>query len=253
MPRRAGVRARSRVEGAAQARLHAHRLGTEILAARKRRKWTRRQLGGKVGLGESRVGQIERGTGTGVPLGVWFALANALGLPLRLELGRDPIQEPDDAGHLRVQELMLRLGRLTGRHRTFELPTRAANPSLSIDVCMRDDRLRVLFIEECWNTFGSINEAVRSTRRKVAEAEQLAVALGGEGGAYRVAAAWVVRDTRRNREVVSRYPEVFAAAFTGSSRQWVRALMTAGVAPPRDLGLVWCDVSATRLFARRKT
>ena len=90
-------------------------------------------------------------------------------------------------------------------------------------VCVRDDVLRLLNIEECWNSLGNINASVRSTRRKIAEAAQLAVALGGEGGAYRVHACWIVRDTRRNREIVARYPDLFATVFPGSSRQWVRA------------------------------
>jgi hypothetical protein len=99
-----------------------------------------------VGLGATRIGQIERGAGSGASMETWFALATALRLPLHVEFGRDPVQEPDDAGHLKVQELMLRLGRLTGRSRTFELPTRPADPSHSIDVCIRDDGRRVLFI-----------------------------------------------------------------------------------------------------------
>ena len=186
-------------------------------------------------------------------LEVWFALGQALGIPLRVEYGRDAAEDPFDAGHLAMQELALRLGREAGRGRTFELPTKPANPSLSVDVCVRDDAQRVLIIEECWNSFGSINAAVRSTKRKIAEAEQMAAAIGGDLGPYRVAAVWIVRDTRRNREILGRYPEVFASAFTGSSRQWVRAL-TAPYAPiPRELGLVWCDLRATRLSAWRAT
>ena len=226
--------------------------GARVHEARDRRGWSQQDLGDRVGLTPSRVGQIERGRGQGASLEVWFALAQALGIHLKVEFGRDPVQEPDDAGHLAIQELALRLGRETGRGRIVELPTRPANPSLSIDVCVRDDAQRVLFIEECWNTFGNINESVRSTRRKVAEAEQLAVAIGGERGPYRVAAVWIVRDTRRNREILARYPEVFAAAFEGSSRHWVKALTTKAFEPPREMGLVWCDVRATRLIAWRK-
>jgi hypothetical protein len=170
---------------------------------------------------------------------------------LKLELGRDAFEPPADAGHLAIQDLVLRLGRQLGITRFLELPTRPSDPALSVDVCWRDDRRRVLLIHECWNTFGSINAAVRSTRRKVAEAEQLAAAAGDDDGPYRVAACWIVRDTRRNRELLARYPDVFAAAFPGSSRQWVRALTVPGAPVPHEPGLVWCDVGATRLFAAR--
>jgi transcriptional regulator with XRE-family HTH domain len=253
MPRRnRASRAGARMDGRRLAQAKASELGAAVRTARKRRRWSQAGLGRKVDLAQSRIAQLELKPGAGTSFEVWFALASALRLPLRVEFGRDPVQEPDDAGHLKVQELMLRLGRLAGRQQTMELPTRPANPRYSIDVCTRDDRLRVLFIEECWNTFGNINEAVRSTRRKVAEAQQLAVAIGGETGPYRVAAAWIVRDTRRNREILARYPEVFAAAFTGSSRQWVTALTTTDARPPTELGLVWCDRKATRLVSWRK-
>jgi hypothetical protein len=205
-----------------------------------------------VNLDGSRIGQLERGDGAGASLEVWFAIGDALGIPLKTEFGRDQREDTFDAGHLAIQELCLRLGRAAGYARTFELRTKASNPSLSIDVGLRDDRRRVLVIEECWNSFGSINNSVRSTLKKIADVEELAVAIGGESGPYRVAAVWIVRDTRRNREIVDRYPAVFASTFTGSSAAWVRALTTTGVLPPNEMGLVWCDLRATRLFAWRR-
>jgi hypothetical protein len=205
-----------------------------------------------VGLSASRVGQIELGKGTGAGLEVLCSMGAALGMPLRVEVARDRMEEPADAGHLRIQELLLRLGRQTGVKRIFELPTRPAEPTLSADVCLRDDRRRLLILAECWNTFGNINASVRSTRRKLAEAEALAIAVGGEAGPYRVAGCWVVRDTRRNRELMARYPEVFRSTFMGSSRGWVRALDDPRARLPDELGLVWCDLAAKRLFAWRQ-
>lgn len=154
----------------------------------------------------------------------------------------------------------MRVGRGAGFQRTFELPTRPANPSHSTDVGLRDDRGRWLLLVECWNTIGDVGAAVRSTNRKRVEAEGLAAVIGGArptrpgdepGEPYRVATVWVVRATRRNRDLVARYPELFASRFTGSSRAWVRALTTGSV-PPSDLGLVWCDVPCARLYAWRR-
>jgi hypothetical protein len=107
-------------------------------------------------------------------------------------------------------------------------------------------------LEECWNTFGNIGASVRSTRRKIAEAEQLAVAVGGAKGPYKVAAVWVVRDAPRNRAVLARYPEVFDAAFTASSAAWVKALTVPGSPVPTGLGLVWCDPGSERLAVWRR-
>ena len=103
---------------------------------------------------------------------------------------------------------------------------------------------------ECWNTFGDLGAAARSSDRKVAEAEQVAVAIAGEGQPFEVGLCWVVRDTRANRALVNRYEHIFASRFSGSSAGWVRAL-TKGGPMPKQPGLIWCDLRATRLFVRR--
>jgi hypothetical protein len=120
-----------------------------------------------------------------------------------------------------------------------------ADPSRSIDVCVRDAGNRVLLIEEAWNTFGDVGAAARSTARKSAEAADLAATID-DGPPYRVASVWVVRPSAANRTLLARFPAIFGAACPGSSREWVRALMTAA-APPRDPGLVWLDPATHRI------
>jgi hypothetical protein len=102
---------------------------------------------------------------------------------------------------------------------------------------------------ECWNTFGDIGAAARSSTRKQAELEDLAAAKWGADG--KVGLIWIVRATARNRALLGRYPEVFASRFPGSSRAWLRVLQFGGI-PPAEPGLVWCDVGATRLFEWRR-
>ncbi len=204
-------------------------------------------LAARVGISQGYGSEIERGAAIQVPPEIWFALAEALDVPLRFEFGRDRLSELDDAGHLAMQEICMRFGRATGFSRTFELPTRPQSPALSVDVELRDDVRRLLVIEECWNRFGNIGASVRNTRRKITEAEALAVAIGGKAGPYRVAACWVVRDTARNREILQTYPEIFRATFTASSNAWVQTLTEPGHDPPAGLGLVWCDTRSGRL------
>jgi hypothetical protein len=107
----------------------------------------------------------------------------------------------------------------------------------------------MLALFECWNTFGDIGASARSTARKVADANNLAVVIAGED-AFQVRSCWVVRATRRNRALVGRYPEVFASRFPGSSVAWARAL-THGAVPPKEPGMLWCDVDCTRVFPWR--
>jgi hypothetical protein len=196
------------------------------------------------------------GEAGGHTLDTWQRLALAVDRPMRIELRRDAREEPADAGHLGIQELVMRLGRRIGFRGMFELRTRPSDPSRSTDVGLRDDRARVLILVECWNTFGDLGAAIRSTNRKRAEAAELAIAVGGDRP-HRVFSCWVVRDVERNRQLVARYPELFASTFPGSSTLWVKVLTgpareQARKDPPADLGLVWCDARATRLFAWRR-
>lgn len=232
------------------------RLGGELRIARHRRRLTQEQLGGRAGLSRSAISTIERGRGGSHTLDTWQRLALAVDRPMRIELRRDAREEPADAGHLAVQELVMRLGRQAGYRGTFELSTRPSEPSRSTDVGLRNDRARLLILVECWNTFGDVGAAVRSTNRKLAEVAELAIAVGGDRP-HRIASCWVARDVERNRQLLARYPELFASKFPGSSALWVRALTgpaAPGVRhdPPVDLGLVWCDARATRLFPWRR-
>lgn len=205
----------------------------------------------RVGISQARQSDIESGR-VGVPLGIWFAEAAALGRYLRFEFGRDPELELRDAGHLQMQDLVLRLAKAAGWEGGFEIPTRPADPARSIDVSLLDRRRRQLAIVECWNTFGDLGAATRSSDRKVADARQAAVAKAGGGEPFAVGLCWVVRDTAANRVLITRYEHIFETRFAGSSRAWVRALTELGAPLPTQPGLVWCDARATRVFAHRR-
>ena len=226
------------------------RLGTDTRAARLRRHLTQARLGARVGLSQSAISRAERGLGGGLTLDAWQRIGSALGVPLKVTLQRDPRQEPSDAGHLGIQELVLRATRPHGYRGLVELRTGATDTGRSIDVALVHDPRRRLVIVECWNTIGDIGAAARSSDRKLDEAEALA-ALRWPDQECTVGLVWVVRATERNRELFARYPEVFASRFPGSSAQWTRAL-THDDEPPPQPGLVWASVDGTRLFAWRR-
>jgi transcriptional regulator with XRE-family HTH domain len=225
------------------------RIGADIQRLRERRGLTRSELARRAGLGRMVEGRIERGVAN-PDLDALQRIALALGRPLVVSFGgRDPQDLPADAGHLAIQELVLRLGRAAGYTGTFELATRPAEPWRSADVGLASDARRELVEVECWNTIGDIGAAVRVSNRKRAELGDLAVARWGPAGTARL--VWVVRATARNRALVERYPEVFRRAFPGSSRRWLEAI-TRGTAPPDEPGLIWADINGTRLFAWRR-
>ena len=229
-------------------------LGGVVRQRRRGLRMTLADLGARVGLSRTRIAEIERGEGVGAALQTWIALGIALDTPLAVNFTRplDAPRGPADAGHLEIQEHVLKLARATARHGTFELPTRPTDPSRSTDVGIRDDRNRVLIQAECWNTFGDLGAAIRATNRKTAEAGAHAIATeAGDGDPYRIATVWVVRASAANRAVLARYPHIIEAAFPGSSRRWVAALET-GTEPPIEPGLVWFDPGTHRLTEHRR-
>lgn len=242
------------IEGQREAAALAGTLGRVVRTRRHDKGLSLADVGARVGLSRTRIAEIERGEGIGTPLQIWVALGIALGHPLAVSFSR-PLGEqraPVDGGHLEIQEAVLRLARATGRHGTFELPTRPADPARSTDVGLRDERHRVLIRVECWNTFGDVGAAVRVTNRKAAEAAAHAIAMiVGDAEAYRVATVWVVRASAGNRALLERYPHIIDAAFPGSSRSWCRAL-TDGIEPPAAHGLVWFDPATGRLTEHRR-
>lgn len=238
-------RARNRVEGRQETAAIVATLGRQVRMERRRRRLTQVALGRGVGLAQSRISELERGKGLRAPLDVWVALGLVLGRPLAIAFSRSSEDaRPADAGHLDLQEAAIRLVRRHAWTGTFEVPTKPADPSCSVDVCARDDTARRLILCECWNRFGDLGAAARSTSRKVAEARELAAALF-DRGPFTVHVCWLVRPTAANRDLVRRYPELLASRFTGSSRAWARTL-DEGATPPDEPGFVWFDPSTGR-------
>lgn len=225
------------------------RLGGEIRAMRTRRRWSQQDLATRAEVGRMVIGRAERALGQ-VELETLERIGLVLGVPLTVGFGRDGVEDVADAGHLAIQELILRIGRASGFRAQFELPTRPNEPWRSIDVVLGSERRRLALAIECWNTIGDLGAATRSSRRKAAELQDLAVGRWGAEG--RAGLVWVVRETARNRALVRRYPEIFAAAFTGSSRGWL-ATFAAAAEPPAAPGLLWCDVATERLHAWYRT
>lgn len=101
----------ARIIGHLKASEAAAKAGLEVKAGRKRRGMHQESLAAKIGISQARQADLEAGRGGGAPLEVWFALGEALGRPFRAEFLRDRLEEPADAWHLAIQELVLKLGR----------------------------------------------------------------------------------------------------------------------------------------------
>ena len=242
-----GRRSRAEIEAGEEAEAVRRAIGRGIAAARRRRGLTQDALAGRVGASQSAISRLERGVAP-LEIGDLVRVARALGIAPRVELGRDPRDGPADAGHLAIQELLVRLARATAGAALVELPLGPSDRSLSVDVCVLRRSRGELIVQEAWNRIGDVGAGLRSFDRKLAIAAEAAVAFPAPPSI--VTGVWVVRATRANRALLDAYPALFATRFPGSSRLWVRALTT-GSAAPREAGLVLCDVGATRLFEWR--
>ena len=98
-------RPRARVAGERETQAIAAALGRAIREWRRAHGVTLEQLAAQVGIGRSRLAQLELGKGGTAPLALWVATGLAIGRPLAVSFSRAVEDAPRDGGHLGVQEL----------------------------------------------------------------------------------------------------------------------------------------------------
>ena len=111
----------------------------------------------------------------------------------RDRFGRDALDQPADAGHLAMQELVLQARTRERVPRGIRVADRPAEPWRSIDVVLASRARRLMILNECWNTFSDIGAAARATMRKATELEALATGRWGPDVTVRV--VWIDRAT----------------------------------------------------------
>jgi hypothetical protein len=124
---------------------------------------------------------------------------------------------------------------------------RDARWSRSIDVALVRPATAEAVVVEIWNWFEDVGGALRGLDGKVAA---LRDALDPRVE-WTVRALFVVRDTRRNRQLMIEIEPLFAARFPGNSRNWIRALTDPRQSMPNGDGLLWSDRTGTTLRASR--
>lgn len=191
---------------------------------------------------------MELGRGAGASLESWAAVTAAVDEQFVAYLERAAgASLPRDHAHLKGQELVVRTATPGGWRPMPEagLGDPLAYRSRSVDVLLeRPERCEVAVVE-IWDWFDDVGAALRSLDGKV----DTAASRHGVGIAVR--GLWVVRATRRNRDLGAHHPAIFAAKFPGAGSAWLRALRDPSRPMPGGNGFVWVDVKATRLFASR--
>ena len=200
------------------------------------------------GISQTWLSMMECGQGAGASLESWAAVTAAVDEQLVAYLEHaSGAMLPRDHAHLKGQELVIRTTKSGGWQ---PMPEAAIDPlafrSRSVDVLLTRRHRRELAVVEIWDWFDDVGAALRSLDAKLETAGRRTLeSRHGTSG------LWVVRATRRNRDLVADLHALFAAKFAGSAAEWLRALGDPDSPMPAENGFVWADVRATRLFAAR--
>jgi transcriptional regulator with XRE-family HTH domain len=244
--RRAGAQARV---GRVRARQIALRLGVGLREARIGAGMTQAQVGDRAALSQTLISDLETGHGQGASIETWAMVAAAVGEQLAAFLERAPgASLPRDIEHVRRQNAVIKIATPGGWAPMPEFRLdQDARWSRSIDVALVRRATAEAVVVEIWNWFDDVGGALRGLDGKVAALrDHLDPSVE-----WTVRGLFVVRDTRRNRQLVTELGPVFGARFPGNARTWLRALTDPAQRLPEGDGLLWSDRAGTSLRASR--
>ena len=245
------------VAGRRRADVVANRLGVALRDARRRAGMRQLDIARAAGISQTRVGELERGLGSGATIETWALAAAAAGEQfvafLELAPGATP---PRDIEHLRRQASLIELARRGGWAAMPEMALdRDAIRSRSADVVLIRLERREAILAEIWDWFDDVGASLRSLDgKRDALARRLEAAH--PGARWSIRCLFVVRATRRNAALVSELRSLFRARFPSRSTEWLRSLATPDSRLPEGDGFLWStaelELRASRLDQRRR-
>jgi len=237
----------------------AARLGRAIRDARVRAGLTQVAAASRAGLSQGTWSRLENDRDPRYTLGTWDRAAHATGTVLSAYLPEaSGADRPRDAVHLKGQELIIRTA-LAGGWQSLpeELIDREARTSRAADVLLHrrvPQRAPEYALMELIDWFDDVGAPIRQWQRRLDAVERHAIArMRSDDELPKVGGCWVVRATRRNRELIAEHRNLFRARFPGSGHAWLAALTDKDAPLPIQPGLLWVTVSGDRLYAARWT
>ncbi len=239
--RRAGT---ARLTGRRRAEYLALRMGVSLQDRRKALPLRQADLADRAGVSQAWVSRMERGLGRSASMETWASVAVAAGSQLACFLEDLPgASRPRDYEHLKRQQLVLNAARSGGWTGRAEARLDPWPRSRSVDILLERRARAEVVVTEIWDFFEDVGGSWRSLDGKMETVRR-------DQPACTVSGLFVVRGTRRNRQLVQEFGSMFRERFPASAVAWLRALTTS--APmPREPGLLWTDVPGTRLIPAR--
>lgn len=250
-----------RATAAAKAERHAGelaaRLGAALKDARRAARLTQAESAHRAGLTQPTWSSLENDRDPRYTLLTWDCAAFAVGATLETFLrGGSAAGLPRDAAHLRAQELIIRMA-VRGDWKALpeELIDREARTSRAADVLLyrrRASEAAEYALMEVIDWFSDVGAPMRAWASRQDAVDRYAVArMVADDPLPRTSGCWIIRATRRNRDLIATHSHTFRARFPGSGTLWLKALTDPHAAIPGEAALMWVSVSGERLFASR--
>jgi hypothetical protein len=200
-------------------------------------------------MSQGTVSLYERGRGRSGTIESWGMVAAAVGEQLVGYLEHAPgASLPRDIEHVRRQSALIRIAASGGWAAMPELAIdRDVARSRSIDVALVRAATREAIVVEIWNWFDDVGGSLRGLDGKLGSVRSRL----DPGTEWTVRGLFVVRDTRRNRDLLADLRALFVARFGADSGQWLKALTNPEQPIPTGDGLLWSDRAGTSLKASR--
>jgi transcriptional regulator with XRE-family HTH domain len=230
----------------------ARRLGIALREARLRVGKSQAEIGRLAGVSQTLISKMERGLGSSASLETWASVAAAVDEQLAAFFERTPgAAQVRDYQHLRLQQLVVEVARLGGWMIRPEDPIDPHLPaSRSVDVTLVRAPTLEAVVVECTNHVDDLGATWRNLDRKVdALGRHLAAGRDVASPPWSVRGVWVVRGSRRNRDLFAEFAPLVSARFRRPARAWLAALSSRSAPLPPGMGLVLTDAQAGRLIA----
>ena len=222
------------------------RLATALREARLAAGLTQAEAAARARISQAQWSRLERATSEAQRAGVeeWAVAAEAVGLRLAAFMERaSGATLPRDIEHLLRQNAVVSRGRPGGWLPAPEMPLDIGAGGHVVDVMLTRAVRREATVVEIWDWLDDVGAALRSFDEKVA-------AVRRQLSGWHVQGTWVMRGTRRNRDLVRGLGALFAARFPADGEAWLRALDDPNVRLPDQLAIVWTPSASPDLQAR---